>query len=303
MPDLNTLVLFASVAEARSFSGAARKLRVPLSTVSRRIAELEEQLGVRLLERSTRSLRLTAIGMDLLEHARRSVELNEDVASLVASQMASVAGTLRISTVPNIADSLVVPIALQFQTEHPGVRVLVNVTERVVDHIAEDIDLVFRIGMHKDSTLVTQKLMTYRHRLLASPGYLEAHSPPERPSDLLRHRLLAFSHMKPQWTWNFVRRNDAEPTPFTFKPHLAMNDFAGLAAALLAGAGIGDLPPIVRPDLVRKGQLVEVMPRWKFRPFDLSLIQVSKRQVSRTIRLFKELALDMVPKLFPDLPR
>ena len=88
----------------------------------------------------------------------------------------------------------------------------------------------------------------------------------------------------------------------TFQPHLSMNDFAGLAPALVAGAGIGDLPPVVQPELVREGRLIEVMPDWRFRTYDLSLVHVGNRHLTKPCRLFKELAVKMSPTLFPNLP-
>jgi DNA-binding transcriptional LysR family regulator len=300
--DLNTLVIFAKVVEANGFSEAARRLKLPLSTVSRRVADLEEQLGVQLLVRSTRQIGLTSVGSELLEHAQRSAEIGEAVASVVSYQTSTVSGTLRLSAPPSISDSLLAPIVGAFQEQHPGVRVQVLVTERMVDHIAEGVDLVFRIGVQKDSSLVTQKLLSYRHRLVASPKYLRQVKEPRAPSDLLGHRLIAFSHLRPERTWNFVNAEGTDKVALQFQPYLSMNDFAGLAAALLAGVGIGDLPPIVRPELIREGRLVEVMSSWKFRPYSLSLLQVTNRRCPKHVTLFKQLAIEMAPKLFPDLP-
>jgi DNA-binding transcriptional LysR family regulator len=298
--DLNALVLFAKVVEANSFSGAAKRLNVPLSTVSRRIAELEQQLGVRLLERSTRKFRLTQVGAELLEHAQRGADLTEAIATIVSYQTATVEGTLRLSTVPSISDSLLSPIVGEFQERYPRVRIQILVTERVVDLISEGVDLVFRIGTHKDSTLVTQKLLAYRHRLVASRAYLARRPGPQSPTDLLAHRLIAFSHLKPDRTWNFIRAADSDKVALQFQPFLSMNDFAGIAAALEAGFGIGDLPPLVRPDLVREGKLVEVMPGWRFQTMTLQL--VNNRNPPKHVALFKRLALEMAPRLFPDLP-
>jgi DNA-binding transcriptional LysR family regulator len=103
MTDLNALIIFAKVVEAKSFSEAARRLGMPIPTVSRRIAELEDQLGVRLLDRSTRSLRLTDLGTEILEHAQRSVEVNEALESIVSNQLSNVTGTLRLSAPTNIS--------------------------------------------------------------------------------------------------------------------------------------------------------------------------------------------------------
>jgi DNA-binding transcriptional LysR family regulator len=302
MTDLNALIIFARVVEANSFSAAARSLKLPTSTVSRRIADLEEQLGIRLLERSTRRLRLTDVGFEVLEHARRGAELSDAVGAVVANHLSSVSGTLRLSAPPSISDSLLSPLIVAFQTSYPDVRVQILVTERFVEHIADGVDLVFRVGVLKDSTLVARKILTYRHRLVASPTYLDGRTPPERPKDLLGHRLLAFAQWKPANTWRFVNINGKGEEVVTFRPSLSMNDYAGLAAALQSGAGIGDLPPLVRPELLDDGRLVEVLPKWRFRTVDLSVVHLGNRYVSRPVRLFKAFAAKMAPTLFPALP-
>ena len=300
--DLNSLVVFAKVIEASSFSEAARRLKMPVSTVSRRIAELEDQLGVRLIERSTRNLRVTELGGEVLEHAVRSAELSEAIESIVSNRLAVVSGTLRLSAPPSISDTLLTPLVTAFQASYPDVRVQILVTDRYVDHIAEGVDLVFRFGALRDSSLVARRLLTYRHQLVASPDYLKGCEPPKKPQDLLDHRLLFFSHWNPDSSWTFVHRNGKDTETVAFQPFLAMNDYTGLAPALLAGGGIGDLPPVVQPDLVRSGKLVEVMPDWRFRALELSLVHLGNRHISKPCRLFKEFATQMVPTLFPDLP-
>jgi DNA-binding transcriptional LysR family regulator len=268
MMDLNSLVVFAKVVRAGSFSEAARRLKMPISTVSRRIAELEDQLGVRLLERSTRNLRLTELGAEILEQAMRSAELSETVESIVSNRLSDVSGTLRLSVMPSVSETLLTPLITAFQASYPNVRVQVLVTERMVDLVAEGVDLVFRLGSLRDSSLVARKILTYRHQLVASPSYLNACKPPERPQDLLDHRLLSFSYWKSEGSWTFIHKNGEDRETLTFQPYLSMNDFAGLAPALAAGGGIGDLPPIVQPNFMRDGRLVEVMPDWRFRTFD-----------------------------------
>ena len=302
MADLNSLAIFAKVVEAKGFSEASRRLNIPISTVSRRVAELEDQLGVRLLERSTRNLRLTDIGAEVLEHAQRSAELSEAVDNLVSNQMSTVAGVLRLSAPLSITDTLVAPLLAAFQLSYPDVRLQVLVTNRFVDHIADGIDLAFRIGALTDSSLIARKLLTYRHQLVASPAYLARVTAPGRPGDLRDHKLFAFSHWPPGHSWSFCHQNGKDRETLSFEPSLSMNDYTGLAAALLAGAGIGDLPPIVQPGLIRDGRLVEVMPEWRFPSFDLSLVHLSSRHVSRPVRLFTEFAAEMSPTLFPVLP-
>jgi DNA-binding transcriptional LysR family regulator len=302
MTDLNSLIIFAQVVEANSFSEAARRLMMPISTVSRRIADLEAQLGVRLLVRSTRSLRLTDVGTEVLEHAQRTAELSEAVDNIVSNHLSTVAGLLRLSAPPSISDSLLAPLVGAFQASYPNVRIQIFVTERFVDHIAEGVDLAFRVGAIKDSSLVARKILTYRHQLLASPAYLEKCKPPETPQDLLGHRLLAFSRWKPENRWSFVQTNGKDKETLTFQPYISMNDYAGLAHALLAGTGIGELPPLVQPDLLRDGRLVEVMPKWRFRTLNLSVAHLSNRYIPQPVRVFKEFAVQMAPALFPSLP-
>jgi DNA-binding transcriptional LysR family regulator len=299
--DLNSLLIFAQVAQANSFVRAAGRLQMPPSTVSRRVTELEKQLGVRLIERTTRSLRLTDIGSEVLQHAQRTIELSEAVSNIASHHSSSVSGQLRISAPPTISDSLLAPLVLQFQAAYPDVRIQVFTTDRILPQIAEGIDIAFKVGELEDSSLVARRLLTYRHRLIASPAYLKSRKVPRKPADLLRHRLLAFSFWAPQNTWSFRRADGSEEASISFQPHLSINEYAGLAVALVAGAGIGELPPMVQPELIRQGQLVEVMPNWHFRLFNLSLVHLSNRYLPRAVRVFKDFAAEVVPALYPTL--
>ena len=121
-------------------------------------------------------------------------------------------------------------------------------------------------------------------------------------TDLLDHKLVAFSYWRPDNSWTFWHQNGKDQETLSFEPYLSMNDYNGLAAASVAGVGIGDLPPVVQPQLISDGRLVEVMPEWHFRAFDLSVVHLSNRHISRPVRLFKEFAVQMSPALFPALP-
>ena len=137
---------------------------------------------------------------------------------------------------------------------------------------------------------------------MASPAYLEARVPPAAPPDLLGHRLLAFSHDRPENTWHFVHANGENTETISFLPHLSMNDYAGLATTLLAGGGIGDLPPLLQPELLQQGRLIEIMPQWQLRTFNLWLVHPGKRHIPRSVRVFKEFAARIAPILFSNLP-
>ncbi len=302
MSDLNSLIIFAQVVAANGFSKAARRLKMPTSTVSRRIAELERVLGVRLIERSTRSLRLTDVGSEVLEYAQRGAEISEAIDNIALDHRSNVSGNLRLAAPPSISDSLLAPIVVAFQGAYPDVRIQVFITERIVDQIAEGVDLAFRVGELEDSSLVARRILTYRHQLVASPAYLRHHKAPTTPQDLLGHPLLAFSFWRPENTWNFVHVSGKDKQSLSFRPYLAINEYDGLATALLAGTGIGDLPPIVQPELLHSGRLVEVMPKWHFRVFHLSLCHLGNRFVPRQVRIFIDFAAQMAKRLFPTLP-
>ena len=302
MTDLNALAIFAKVVEANSFSKAARWLNMPISTVSRRISELEDELGVRLIERSTRHLRLTDIGKEVLKHARQSVELTEAIDGIRLDRKSDLHGVVRLSTPPNISDTLIAPLVTTFQAAHPGVRVQILVAARPVDHLADGADVALRVGPLNDSSLVVHKILTYRHQLVASPRYLGEQKAPTSPQDLSNHHLIAFSPLKPEVHWTFRHAERGEEETVSFRPYLSMNDFTGITAALVAGSGIGDLPPIVKPELLRDGRLVEVMPDWHFPTFDLSITYLSDRHPARQVNAFKDFVCQAIPTIFPSLP-
>jgi DNA-binding transcriptional LysR family regulator len=303
MPDLNALVIFATVVESNSFSEAARRLGMPLSTVSRRVAELEEELGVQLLERSTRKLRLTAVGSEVFKQAQISSELNDSVRDIVDDHLSLVTGLLRVSAPPSISDSLLAPIIGAFQEMHPGVRVQVFITDRFVDLMAEGIDVGFIVGPLRDPHLVPKVILRYRHQVLASPDYLANHGEPQTPEDLLEHRLLAFSFWQPENAWHFVSRDGKDRRSISFLPYLSMNDYAGMLPRILAGVGIGEVPPVVQPEHLQDGRLVEVLqPDWVWPVFELKIVHLGCRYVPRAVRAFIDVAADLAPRLFPTLP-
>jgi DNA-binding transcriptional LysR family regulator len=181
------------------------------------------------------------------------------------------------------------------------VRVQFLSTERAVDHIEDGVDLIFRIGQLQDSALVGKRLLTYRHQILASPEYLKRFPPIRKPQDLLKHRLISFARWKPRDRWVLEHVNGKDKETVFFEPYLSMNDYLGLAPAIVAGVGIGELPPVVLPRLSRKGGLVEVMPLWQLRKFDMWLLQLSRRHLSLPVRTFREFAVEQTANLFPDL--
>jgi DNA-binding transcriptional LysR family regulator len=297
--NLNALLVFVKVAEANSISEGARLLRLPVSTVSRQVADLEAQLGVRLLERSTRRLKLTGIGTEVLEEARATVDIRESILGLISSRLSSVSGLLRILVPPSIASSLITPLVGAFQASFPDVRIQMTISDRAADLSTGDFDLLVKIGPMQDSSRISRTILTFPDRLLASPAYLKTGRAPETPKELLGHRLLAFSSGEREIKWSFVNNKNENWITLTVEPYLSVNDPTSLADALLAGMGIGNLPSVAVGELVRKGQLVEVMPQWRFSTLDVSVVHASSRHVRRPVQEFIRFAAKLAPTLFP----
>jgi DNA-binding transcriptional LysR family regulator len=303
MPDLNALVIFAKVVEAQGFSAGARRLQMPLSTVSRRVAELEAALGVRLLERNTRRLRLTPIGAEVYAQAKVSVDVSEMVASLVSDLKGDLSGELRLAAPPGISDSLLCPLISAFQELHPNVRLQVFITGRFVDLVEEGVDVAFFVmSLPRDSSLISQRILRYRHQLVATPGYVATYGDPASPDELLERRLFKFSFWNDWMDWKLTNVRTGESRSLNFHPALSMNDYRGLSTALLAGCGICSIPPIVEPRLLSEGKLVEVMREWHFPVYDFMIAYLGNRNVSRLVRAFVDFACEFLPSLFPNLP-
>lgn len=300
MSDLNALLIYAKVVDAGSFSKASKIMGMPISTVSRKIAELENELGVRLLVRSTRRMRLTDIGQEVLEQARRSSEVNDTIEELVKSRNSRIQGNLRLTASPGVSECIIPPLLREFQPLYPDIRVNILIADRRVDLIAEGADLAFRLGPLADSTLVAKKILHYRHLLVASPQYIEKFGAPKTPEDLLEHRYAAFAFGSRESSRKFTKGN-SEKT-ITFDPHLAMNGYPGLGKAIAAGLGVGDITPFAAAYHLEKNEIVEVMTDWKLPPVDMYLVHIGNRHVPKHVRIFMDFATKRIPEIYPDLP-
>lgn len=298
MIDKNAMALFVKVVENNSFSKAARREGVPVSTVSRKIMDLEKALDVRLLERSTRKLRLTEVGQDYFERCRRGLDEFEAANLLITDQHREVSGRLRISVPPSLSDIIVVPMIEAFQKEYPKVIVRCLVTDRHVDHFSDGVDLSLRVGDLGDSSLVARRLLRYRSVLVASPDYLQKAGSPEHPTELPLHSLVAFSRWDATVRWELKKGEENEKVEV--QPRIAINDYAGIQRAVTDGLGISEIPSIVCGTALRNGRLVEVMPDWKFSPTTLAAIYPSNRNLSRVVRLFRDFCVEQLPGLVPD---
>jgi DNA-binding transcriptional LysR family regulator len=294
--DKNAMALFVNVVEHGSFSKAAAREGVPVSTVSRKVAELEQALGARLLERSTRHLRLTEIGQAYFEHCRRGLTEFEAADALMSDRLNQVSGRLRISIPPSMSDLVAVPLLTAFQARYPNVVVHCLVTERYVDHIADGIDLSLRVGEPNDSSLVASTVTMHTPKLVASPGYLAEIAALEHPREIVPHVTVAFSPWERAVQWTL--RSATEQAHVKLEPRLLLNDYAGVRQSVVDGSGISEMPSFIAAAALASGRLVPVLPEWHFATVRVAAAYPSNRYLSPLVRAFK----DFCAAFFKDRP-
>ena len=286
--DLNSLQLFVHVVQQGSFSAASRKVRTPVSTISRRISELESQLDQRLLERSTRSLDLTDAGKTLYLFASRGFE--EIAAGHVAMQESqdNLSGTLRISIPPNV--DAWEPLIDEFYQRYPKVQLEVICTTRRIDFVEDGIDVVLRVGELKHQLAVARKLGSYRHVLVASPKFLQQHSAPKTPDELTDLPLAAFVNRLGDDYWHLGDKKIA------ITPQFACNDYAPILAMVRKGNMISELPPTMVNKFIKSGELVELLAEYPLPPFDLHLLYPSRKYLSNIAKTYIDFCIEFCAK-------
>ena len=301
MQDFIAMALFVHVVERGGFTAAARHLGEPVSTVSRRIAELEKDIGVRLLERSTRSVRLTELGKGYYEHCRRGLQEFDSANLMIRNRQTEVSGLLRMTVPPSLVEPFFVPLVTAFQRRYPNARIAIMSTERFVDLLDETIDIAFRIGDMKDSSLTVRRIATYADHLVAAPDYLKERPVATSPADLAAHCLIVFGTGAMETSWSLKRDATAgkdEAVIIAPVPHLILNDFAAILSATLSGGGIAKIPSILCADAVRDGRLELVLPDWSFKPVTISAVTPGRKNMSRLVRLFLDHCFEHLPRQF-----
>ena len=298
--DLNSMAMFTKVVEYKSFTEASRRTGIPVSTISRRIALLEKSLNVRLLERSTRKLRLTELGHEYYEHCCRAMQELETANLIIHDRQTEVSGLLRISVPPSLEKCLVIPLVIRFQALYPKARIRIWVTNQKMNLVEDNIDLALRVGGLEDSSLIARKLIEYRHILVASPRYLKKFGAPKHPLELEKHRLICFNDWYGSTTWRFAKGNKKEK--LDVKETLSINDFIGAQFAAEADLGITELPSIICNHALQEKKLIEVLPDWHFSPLSefkikLYFVYPSNRNLSRLVKLFKDYCVDQAENI------
>lgn len=287
MDRFHSIAAFVRVVEAGSIAGAAERLGVSVSSVSRQVSELEAHLGARLLNRTTRRLSLTEPGRAFHE---RSVQLLADLEEAEASAGAGTVaprGTLRVSCGVSFGVSYVAPAMGAFMARYPALRLDVELSDRVVDLVDEGFDAAVRVGAIGGQNLVARKVGATRLVCCASPSYIARHGEPRTPEDLARHACLLYQYAPQRDTWSFTDRQGRERKVRVSGP-LDSNNGAFLAALARDGIGIANEPDfIVGPDL-RDGRLVPVLRNFKPVTSGIHVVYASRRHLSAKVRAFAE---------------
>jgi DNA-binding transcriptional LysR family regulator len=285
MQDLNDLYYFAQVVEHHGFAPAGRALGVPKSKLSRRIAALEERLGVRLVQRSTRKFSVTELGQTYYQHCKAMLVEAEAAQETIDLTRAEPQGIVRVACPVTLLNFRVGAMLAQFMAAHPRVQVHLEATNRRIDVIQEGFDLALRVRIPplQDSDLVMKAFGESRQCLVASPELLKQHASLRAPADL--HGLPSLDLARPQrdYVWQLDGPNGAAAmVPHT--PRLISDDMIALRLAALAGVGVVQLPTMAIREEFLHGTLVRVLPDWAPRPGTIHAVFPSRRGLLPSVR-------------------
>ena len=285
LPPVEAVVIFTRVAETGSFTAAARAMGVPLATVSKRVAELEEHLGVRLIARTTRRSSLTEPGKRFLIHGRLIVDALQRATDEAAHAVAEPSGRLRLTMSSVLVEAGLGRIVARFVAANPKLRCEIDVSDRYVDLVAEGYDLAVRVGKLKDSSLIRRKIGSTEASMFAAPSLIAAHGMPSRPSKLAGYPLIG-EQIAPSESQAWALHHDAQkPVKIEFKPRMSANSVRAIAEAIEAGLGIGRLPTFVGRRMVAEGTALHVLPGWAGPGLDISLVHAANRGMLPGVRL------------------
>jgi DNA-binding transcriptional LysR family regulator len=282
---LDDMRIFVTAVDAGNFTAAANRLRLSKQFVSRRVAALEEGLGVRLLVRNTRNLAVTDLGQDFYERAKRILAEVGEAEEAMTARRTDPRGLLKVSAPMSFGLSHLSPLVAEFLREHPDVRFDMDLSDRNVDVIGEGFDMALRIGRLQDSTLVAQKLIDVRMIACCSPGYRRRRGALATPADLAHHACLPYGQ-EGRASWDFIV--DGARRSFDVQGPLRANNGEVLRDSAIAGLGIVYLPDFIVAGSVDAGLLVEVLTSFMPPAFALHAVYPRHRESSVTIRAFTQ---------------
>jgi DNA-binding transcriptional LysR family regulator len=262
LPDFEALAIFAKVVELRSFAAAAGELALSKATVSKAVSRLEERLGARLFNRTSRRIALTDAGQRLSERATRLLADGEAAENEALSQSVTPRGLVRLAVPMTFGVKVVAPLLPAFLAQYPDVTIDLHLSDAMVDLIGEGFDAGLRIASLPDSSLVARRLCAAPRYTVAAPAYLEQYGRPTHPMHLAQHRCFAYTYLSTPDVWHYTNAAGEQASVRPGGP-LRVNNGEALMPSLIAGLGIADLPEFIAGDAVASGKLEVILKGWK----------------------------------------
>ena len=262
LPDFEGLAIFAKVVELRSFAAASADLALSRATVSKAVTRLEQRLGARLFNRTSRQLALTDTGQKLAAHAARLLADGEAVENEALAQSVAPRGLVRLAVPMTFGVKEVAPILPEFLRKYPDVTIDLHLSDAMVDLIGDGFDAGLRIASLPDSSLIARRLCAMPRYTVASPSYLKRHGRPTHPMHLAQHRCFGYAYLSTPDVWHY--RNEAgEQASVRPAGQLRVNNGEALLPAVIAGLGIADLPDFIVGDAIESGEVEVILKGWK----------------------------------------
>jgi DNA-binding transcriptional LysR family regulator len=262
LPDFEGLAIFAKVVELRSFAAAATELALSRATVSKAVTRLEQRLGARLFNRTSRRLALTDAGQKLSERAARLLADGEAAENEALAQSVAPRGLVRLAVPMTFGVKAVAPILPEFLETYPDVAIDLHLSDAMVDLTGEGFDLGLRIASLPDSSLIARRLCAMPRYTVASPGYLKRHGRPTHPMHLAQHKCFGYVYLSTPGVWHYANSAGEEASVRPGGP-LRVNNGEALLPALIAGLGIADLPDFIVGDAIASGEVEVILKGWK----------------------------------------
>jgi DNA-binding transcriptional LysR family regulator len=294
--DLNRVSAFVRVVHDGSFTAAARALGLPKSSVSRSVAQLEQDLGIRLLHRTTRKLHLTDAGAAFYDRVARALSDIDDATIAASDMQAELRGTVRVTAPVDLGVAILGSVVARFVRKHPNIVIDLALTGRVVDMVAEGFDLAVRVGPLRDSSLIARRIGDLGTSLYASPAYVERRGMPTTLEDLVDHDCVLFRPVLGKNTWR-LHGPRGEQREVTVTGAIAVDDMSFVRKALLGGAGVALLPDFLVGRDVQAGKLVRVLGEWTTEGGILHVAYPSARFVPQRVIVFREFLLRALAKV------
>jgi len=288
MDRLTSLTVFTQVAESEGFSAAARRLHMSTTMVSNHVQALEDRLGARLLNRTTRRVSLTEVGRAYYERSKRILGELDEADRAAGLLQSTVRGTLRLYVGTHIVP-FIAPVVVDFLRRHPEASLDLNAGERIVDMVEEGFDLAIRSTQPPDGNLVIRRLADWHHILCAAPSYLEKHGAPRQLDDLARHNCIRFSLYAFGDEWHFTGPGESQVS-VKVSGNLVTNSAGILREAAIEGQGIVMAPTFIGADDLRTGRLVRLLPDHRAVDFAINATYPTRHHLSTKVRAFLDLA-------------